>query len=55
VQLERETANEELAALDKTAKRSFHDEARSLWDFMNGPEGELMFAGAFDQQKPAIL
>ncbi|TWU79064.1 hypothetical protein ED733_008611 [Metarhizium rileyi] len=49
VQLEKETADEELAGLNRTGKRSIHDEARSLWDRMNGEEGELLYAGSFDQ------
>ncbi|KAK2594512.1 hypothetical protein QQS21_007793 [Conoideocrella luteorostrata] len=49
VQLERETANAELAALNSTTKRSVHDEARSLWDRMNGEASDLLYAGPFDQ------
>ncbi|KAF4507771.1 hypothetical protein G6O67_004234 [Ophiocordyceps sinensis] len=52
VQLERETAEMELAAFDKSgspAKRSLHEEARSVWDLMNGRSDEKLHAGSFDQ------
>lgn len=31
------------------SKRDVHDEARSLWDRMNGQPDELLYAGPFDQ------
>lgn len=51
VQLERETAAAELAALDGTAaKRSVHEEARSLWEYMNGDADDVLYAaGSFEQ------
>ncbi|EFY89609.1 thioredoxin reductase, putative [Metarhizium acridum CQMa 102] len=50
VQLERETANAELAGLNKTLHtRNVHEEARSLWDHMNGDKDELLYAGPFEQ------
>ena len=44
--MERENSDDELANLKK---RSIHDEARSLWDEMNGRPGEMLYAGEFDQ------
>ncbi|KAJ6443174.1 pyridine nucleotide-disulfide oxidoreductase-like protein [Purpureocillium lavendulum] len=53
VQLERETAAKELAALPEgnatTTKRSVDEEARSVWDVMNGRADDLLYAGEFDQ------
>lgn len=50
VQLERETANAELAGLNKTLHtRSLHEEVRSLWDHMNGGKDDLLYAGPFEQ------
>lgn len=49
VQLERETAAAELASWNGTTKRSVHEEARSLWDRMNGNANDLLYAGSYDQ------
>ncbi|KAG6022278.1 hypothetical protein E4U41_002289 [Claviceps citrina] len=53
VQLARESESADLAALNGTTsamtKRSLDHEARSLWDRMNGPVGDLLYAGSFDQ------
>lgn len=53
VQLERETAAKELAALPEsnstTTKRSVDEHARSLWDEMNGRPDDMLYAGKFDQ------
>lgn len=52
VQLERETAAKELDALKNStavAKRSLNEEAKSLWERMNGLPGDLLYAGEFDQ------
>ncbi|UNI20466.1 hypothetical protein JDV02_006548 [Purpureocillium takamizusanense] len=54
VQLERETAAKELAALpegNSTAvhKRSVDEHARSLWDVVNGRRDDMLYAGEFDQ------
>lgn len=52
VQLERETAERELAAFAKAgkpAKRSIHEEARSVWNRMNGGSEDMLYAGDFDQ------
>ncbi|KAK9445812.1 putative thioredoxin reductase [Metarhizium brunneum] len=50
VQLERETANAELAGLNKTLHtRSLHEEVRSLWDHMNGGKDDLLYAGPFEE------
>ncbi|PHH78483.1 hypothetical protein CDD82_3036 [Ophiocordyceps australis] len=46
VQLERENAAQELG---KVAKRSIHQEARDLWDHVNGDQGDVLYAGPFDQ------
>ncbi|KAL3960588.1 hypothetical protein ACCO45_005705 [Purpureocillium lilacinum] len=53
VQLERETAAKELAALPESnstaTKRSVDEHARSLWDEMNGRPDDMLYAGKFDQ------
>ncbi|PNY26411.1 sulphydryl oxidase protein [Tolypocladium capitatum] len=52
VQLERETAAKELAAVagdNDSGKRSVDEEARSVWKVMNGRSGDLLYAGEFDQ------
>ncbi|PHH87209.1 hypothetical protein CDD83_9176 [Cordyceps sp. RAO-2017] len=56
VQLERETAERELAALAKPgaappakAKRSVDLDLRSVWKTMNGRSDEMLYAGEFDQ------
>ncbi|PHH60296.1 hypothetical protein CDD81_1886 [Ophiocordyceps australis] len=46
VQLERENSVQELG---NVAKRSIHDEVRDLWDHVNGNEGDVLYAGPFDQ------
>lgn len=52
VQMERENAAAELAALNGTAanaKRSVHEEARSLWDYINGDVDDVLYAaGSFE-------
>ncbi|KAG6004257.1 hypothetical protein E4U21_001269 [Claviceps maximensis] len=53
VQLEREAEEADLAALKDSkslSKRGDEDEARSLWDRMNGEVGDLLHAGSFDQE-----
>ncbi|POR34713.1 Uncharacterized protein TPAR_05091 [Tolypocladium paradoxum] len=50
VQLERETAAKELKGLGNSTKRSVHEDARSVWNIMNGRSGDLLYAGEFDQQ-----
>lgn len=51
VQLERENAAKELSAVNGTApaKRSIHEEARDVWERVNGKPGDLLYAGDFDQ------
>lgn len=53
VQLERESAQKELAAYAKAgrkpSKRSLDEEARSAWEVINGRSDEMLYAGDFDQ------
>ncbi len=51
VQLERENAAALLAGLDggQVRGRSVHEEARAVWDEMNGRPGDVLYAGEFDQ------
>ena len=50
VQLERENGVVELAAADaQMQRRSIHEEARSLWERMNGEAGDILYAGDFEQ------
>ncbi|KHN99349.1 Pyridine nucleotide-disulfide oxidoreductase, class-II [Metarhizium album ARSEF 1941] len=50
VQLQREIADRELSDLSRTlGTRSLDEDARSLWDRMNGDEDDLLYAGPFDQ------
>lgn len=54
VQLERENAAAELAAVNGTssvARRTVHEEARDVWNRVNGKPGELLYAGDFDGQE----
>lgn len=59
VQLEREDVAKLLAGLNSTtsssaverrlSSRSLHEEARAVWDEMNGEPGDVLYAGKFDQ------
>ncbi|KAM3559336.1 hypothetical protein MY1884_003522 [Beauveria asiatica] len=53
VQLEREDVAALLANLNGTSSRlssrSLHEEARAVWDEMNGEPGDVLYAGEFDQ------
>lgn len=54
VQLERENTAALLAGLNGTESgqisgRSMHEEARAVWEEMNGQPGDLLYAGEFDQ------
>ncbi|KAG5986729.1 hypothetical protein E4U54_005282 [Claviceps lovelessii] len=49
VQLERDNEEAELAGLKKVTRRSLDEEARSLWNRMNGDADDLLNAGSFDQ------
>ncbi|KAJ4153496.1 hypothetical protein LMH87_009981 [Akanthomyces muscarius] len=56
VQLERENSAALIASLNGTSSessgisgRSLHEEARAVWDEMNGRPGDVLYAGEFDQ------
>ncbi|KAJ6779502.1 hypothetical protein PWT90_09149 [Aphanocladium album] len=55
VQLERENTAALLAGIKETgtdgaiASRSMHEEARAMWDQVNGQLGDVLYAGEFDQ------
>ena len=50
VRLERENTAEELKTYGGTpTKRDEHQEARDIWERMNGEPGDLLYAGDFDQ------
>ncbi|CAM1508616.1 Fc.00g054640.m01.CDS01 [Cosmosporella sp. VM-42] len=51
VRLERENAENELATYggNPPQKRDEHQEARDLWERMNGEPGDYLYAGDFDQ------
>ncbi|KAJ3478679.1 hypothetical protein NLG97_g8509 [Lecanicillium saksenae] len=55
VQLERENTAALLASLNGTksdhalSSRSMHEEARAVWDEVNGQPGDVLYAGEFDQ------
>ncbi|EGX88789.1 FAD-dependent pyridine nucleotide-disulfide oxidoreductase [Cordyceps militaris CM01] len=55
VQIERENADALLASLNGTrtenrlGSRSIHEEARAVWDEINGRPGDVLYAGEFDQ------
>ncbi|OAA56102.1 FAD-dependent pyridine nucleotide-disulfide oxidoreductase [Cordyceps fumosorosea ARSEF 2679] len=59
VQLERENADALLASLGKNgtsrgiSSRSIHEEARDVWDEMNGSPDDVLYAGEFDQERVA--
>lgn len=55
VQIERENAAAILAGVNaakdsnELSSRSMHEEARAVWDEMNGQPGDILYAGKFDQ------
>lgn len=51
VQIAREDGAKDIAGLDEAevGKRDVHEEARSLWERVNGSPDEILYAGSFDQ------